>query len=499
MSAHHTRFEHSLGVVIIASRIFEKILEHQGKDVDTIINSIWPKINLRTQIPRIKQELRLAALLHDTGHSLFSHTSEHVYGKIHKIQQAKEELSDLTGKSKGAGEVLSFCLAKTDSIQDLLGRAKSNLLEEEYHSDEYQGEIDFNNVALMIVGRSVHPYLQFLGDIISSGFDADKLDYLLRDATNAGLPLRYDLERYLFSVCLEKNLLADDEGKLESLYRGSFSGFNLEKREAGDYRSKYPCYETYRMRLPVKALNTIEQIIICKLMLFSYIYHHQKVRAAEGLLQKILERLVKQWRDQANLDDDQILAKFLDFTDLALDGDLKKETINTEIEEYRYRIMYRLLPREVYSLGSPSASHAERKSLSDFLAAVIDPDKKITTIRQLEIAIGSELLRQSSNLATDPEEALWKAGVWVDAPKSPEFEDIEELIMHRPHSGVTIPLPRVFPIGEWLDAYKSFRYRVRIFCFSEYRELVQRAARRAMETELNLVSNEFYQNILRRR
>jgi HD superfamily phosphohydrolase len=47
------------------------------------------------------------------------------------------------------------------------------------------------------VGRSKHPLLQFLGDIISGGFDADKLDYLLRDASAAGLPLRYDLERYL--------------------------------------------------------------------------------------------------------------------------------------------------------------------------------------------------------------------------------------------------------------------------------------------------------------
>ena len=39
---------------------------------------------------------------------------------------------------------------------------------------------------MLIIGRSHHPYMQFLGDIISSGFDADKLDYLLRDAIAAG-------------------------------------------------------------------------------------------------------------------------------------------------------------------------------------------------------------------------------------------------------------------------------------------------------------------------
>ena len=55
-------------------------------------------------------------------------------------------------------------------------------------------DVNFDHISLMIIGRAWHPYLQFLGDIVSSAFDADKLDYLLRDATAAGLPLRYDLD-----------------------------------------------------------------------------------------------------------------------------------------------------------------------------------------------------------------------------------------------------------------------------------------------------------------
>ena len=54
------------------------------------------------------------------------------------------------------------------------------------------------------------------------------------------------------------------------------------------------------------AMSTIEQIVICKLMLFSYIYHHQKVRAAEGLLIKLLQGAVGRWQDKG-LTDEEIL------------------------------------------------------------------------------------------------------------------------------------------------------------------------------------------------
>ena len=99
------------------------------------------------------------------------------------------------------------------SVSSLLSRGKEKLLGDAT-SEEYEGDIDFINIALLIVGRSRHPFLQFLGDVISSSFDADKLDYLLRDATTAGLPLRYDFERYSYAVRIEDNKLADGAGRL---------------------------------------------------------------------------------------------------------------------------------------------------------------------------------------------------------------------------------------------------------------------------------------------
>ena len=71
-------------------------------------------------------------------------------------------------------------------------------------------------------------------------------------------------------------------------------------------------------------MNTVEQIVICKLMLYNYIYHHQKVRASEGMLRRMLERIYNRWITEGK-NDKEILLIFLSLTDSALYGTLKEE------------------------------------------------------------------------------------------------------------------------------------------------------------------------------
>jgi HD superfamily phosphohydrolase len=488
-SAQHSRFEHSLGVVTIASRIFDALVQRQSDSLETIATALSPGTQPSQTLSRLRQELRLAALLHDTGHSLYSHASERVYSKLELLRMAAVELSSFVGKEKGAGEVLSFCLARTDAVAGVLARAKERLFQKGALG-EFIGDIDLDNVSLLIVGRSKHPFLQFMGDIISSGFDADKLDYLLRDATAAGLPLRYDLERYLYTVYVEKDVLTDDEGELEKLY--AILRTKAEKKAAAPPHVRFPYFDTYRLRLPKQAMSTIEQIVICKLMLFSYIYHHQKVRSAEGLLVKLLEAAVDVWRADGRKDF-EILEQFLSMDDSALKERFLAHAGNRTIAEYAYRLVNRCLPRWVYGLNS-TFSHAEGALVKEFFSSLQDKARRDDLINRLETAIGEQLIARDRDRAfgRDPAEALRTAGIWVDVPTVPKFEDMK-VVIGGSKDGTGVPIKDFFPIGQWTEAYEAHRFYVRIYSFSEAASQVEVASREAIGRVLGVTSGDFFE------
>jgi uncharacterized protein len=96
----NTRFKHSLGAVNIASRVFDALLHRQRNEVRDVVKVLWRDTDQDLSILRLKQELRLAALLHDTGHSLYSHTSELVYEKLSPLADASKELRCLSESKK---------------------------------------------------------------------------------------------------------------------------------------------------------------------------------------------------------------------------------------------------------------------------------------------------------------------------------------------------------------------------------------------------------------
>ncbi len=73
-SARHSRFEHSLGVTIVATKVFDAVVRRHTGRLRQIVNSLQEQGEFETTLFRWRQELRLAALLHDSGHSILSHT-----------------------------------------------------------------------------------------------------------------------------------------------------------------------------------------------------------------------------------------------------------------------------------------------------------------------------------------------------------------------------------------------------------------------------------------
>src|SRR5258708_940195 len=73
-AATHKRFEHSLGVMELAGRVFDVVTNpaHVSDEVRTIL----PEVGQPHQLQYWRRALRMAALCHDMGHLPFSHAAE---------------------------------------------------------------------------------------------------------------------------------------------------------------------------------------------------------------------------------------------------------------------------------------------------------------------------------------------------------------------------------------------------------------------------------------
>ena len=154
--AMHTRFEHSLGVMELASRAFDALqVEPESKE---LLDGALKRISMT--VGEAKTLLRVTALLHDVGHLPFSHGGESVLPKKSNGKPTKHE------------EV---------SIAIIRGDELSKLLREEF----YSGIVE--RIALLLGEGEPPPELLILKKLISGQFDADKMDYLSRDSLHCGV------------------------------------------------------------------------------------------------------------------------------------------------------------------------------------------------------------------------------------------------------------------------------------------------------------------------
>jgi uncharacterized protein len=177
--AVHTRFEHSLGAMEVATQAFDSLAAKQG----AILEEVFGKVVDFEDKPMAKarQVLRLAALLHDIGHASFSHAAE------------KAIFKDL------GHEQLSVSIISED-------RFLKRVLDDHFWPGCHKW------VAQIIVGDHDLPVqLTILKNLVSGDMDADRTDYLLRDSHHCGVDYgRFDYKRMI--ECLD--LHVDHLGKL---------------------------------------------------------------------------------------------------------------------------------------------------------------------------------------------------------------------------------------------------------------------------------------------
>ena len=198
-TAEHSRFSHALGVYEIVHRI---VIEING--IDEILTE------------EDKIAVMAAALLHDIGHGPFSHIFE-VISKVHH--------EDITQK----------IILEDSEVHRVLEKAQSGL----------------SKVVASILNHT-HPKA-VLSQFVSSQLDADRMDYLLRDAYFTGTSYgKYDLERILRTFVV--------------------NGDKLTVKESG--------------------IHSIEDYIMARYHMYYQVYYHPVGRAVEAILIAFFKRWV---------------------------------------------------------------------------------------------------------------------------------------------------------------------------------------------------------------
>jgi hypothetical protein len=283
-SLNYSRFEHSLGVVGWIEKIINKISDGNGGGwyVDKIKH-----VSISDELKEYGTSLRLAGLLHDIGHCIFSHCSERVMNKICggdeyvSSEKIREIYTDHFSSPKliPFAEILSLSIIGSKRFHDYLKKT------EIYSGQKIEKYLKYSAYIMLGLQIDNEPGTVFLGQILSSGLDADKLDYMTREQLYSGIKLEIDLERILsklqvFSVKPNKLPRQLEYLKNHADPEVSFKVLGFEK--GGQF--------------------SFEEFCVSRLALHVKIYLHQKIRIAEAQIERYLDFLVqdKMFKNQIN-------------------------------------------------------------------------------------------------------------------------------------------------------------------------------------------------------
>ena len=222
--ATHTRFSHCVGVFHTAREIVSRLKNLLGE------NFLQEKANVAI----------CAALLHDLGHGPFSHTFEGVE-KARGVRKKHEKWTTeiITGETE-VGERLS-------RYDPEFQKQVAKLLNQEYPADIYSS-------------------------IVSSQFDADRVDYLRRDKIMTGTEHGgFDWAWLLHNIEVEKITIGGDDETEPTEVDGLILG--------------------------AKGLKAAEGYLLGRYHLYTQVYMHKVTRGAEKMLEALLMRVAKLMAD----------------------------------------------------------------------------------------------------------------------------------------------------------------------------------------------------------
>ena len=187
--ARHSRFEHALGTLHVASRVFEEMRGRLG--VARCLRPLGVDPNER-EFEHLQDTARCVALLHDLGHAPFSHVTEELLPALSRSPTSSN--GDTSGATTTSHEALTVELATQGSVGDCLRQCDPALYEDV-----------LSVLRALATPNEGEPQLSaplaFVAHVIAGPIGADRMDYLLRDSAATGVNYGlFDLQRVLHTV-----------------------------------------------------------------------------------------------------------------------------------------------------------------------------------------------------------------------------------------------------------------------------------------------------------
>ena len=277
----HDRLEHIIGVVGAVERMIstiERQVERWNRD----------ERNRNRNLPTIKagdrHRLRLAAIFHDLGHGPFSHAIEPVLEVVSPLGTPSAEEGDswrgeidivinrlkaiyTLNAAPAVSEIVAAMIVLSESVARIL--ASDHFITERWANAATVQE----QLVACVIGAIEGPGADHLSALISSQLDADRTDYLSRDAHHAGLAIGFDTDRLL--------------SRLEILQMRSDNAPGADEATRARIARHHPD-PVLQIGIAASGFGSFEQMLIGRTFLYDRLYHHHKVRAAEAMAQRML-------------------------------------------------------------------------------------------------------------------------------------------------------------------------------------------------------------------
>jgi HD superfamily phosphohydrolase len=433
-SAKHTRFEHSIGVMHLSSKILSTLIDNseiadKGNDMadyDVFYNHInvydGIGINLNTLLNedlliKIYKQLRFAALFHDIGHGPLSHLFDAFAPTIDEFGEILKSDEILIQKDNDIFEAIMKMLYHYQQEKSKKIKAQEVRIEHE-HVSSYFTYLILRNIDPSVIRNVLtilKPELQLsdlmvkwgdmeinviplLNDIVASApIDCDRMDYLKRDSYFAGVPYgNYSEDRILKSML---PYISSKDGVLDAHLGLKYSG-----------------------------LHAIENFLQARYEMYVQVYGHKTNEACSFMLEELEKSENKSFRDwtDINLQYEEFQALYIGLTDESFLNKLSLK-LSEEGKHTIERLEKRDLWKRIYEVEEFIQKDKEDTKLKEVFNKEFE-NMKTAVDNNLKLFIGDRFpLKDFKNAAKILEKTSNSYYIVSDSPLSSASQIIESL------------------------------------------------------------------------